>query len=143
MGSGDLFTAHDCLRMLAITGVDGVTVARGAIGNPWIFEQAQALADGHPLPPPPSLFQQRDVLSRHWQLAETLYGPKRTGAMMRKFGIKYSASHPGGTAVRQAFVRTRNQNDWESVLAEWYSEDLPGVYPTAEAHQVAGSGNNG
>src|SRR5215469_2900772 len=36
LGSGDLFTPHDCLRMIAETGVDGVTVARGAIGNPWI-----------------------------------------------------------------------------------------------------------
>ena len=37
LGSGDLFTAQDCLDMIAQTGVDGVTVARGAIGNPWIF----------------------------------------------------------------------------------------------------------
>src|SRR5438270_721850 len=37
LGSGDLFTAADCLAMMARTGVDGVTVARGAIGNPWIF----------------------------------------------------------------------------------------------------------
>ena len=44
LGSGDLFTARDCLDMLRETGVDGVTVARGAIGNPWIFEQARALA---------------------------------------------------------------------------------------------------
>ena len=42
LGSGDLFTARDCLDVLRDTGVDGVTVARGAIGNPWIFEQARA-----------------------------------------------------------------------------------------------------
>ena len=41
LGSGDLFTAEDCLRMMAQTGVDGVSVARGAIGNPWIFAQAR------------------------------------------------------------------------------------------------------
>ena len=40
LGSGDLFTAQDCLDMLQQTGIDGVTVARGAIGNPWIFQQA-------------------------------------------------------------------------------------------------------
>ena len=37
LGSGDLFTARDCLDLLSVTGVDGVAVARGAIGNPWIF----------------------------------------------------------------------------------------------------------
>ena len=49
-GSGDLFTAQDCLAMFAQTGVDGVTVARGAIGNPWIFRDIRGLAAGQPLP---------------------------------------------------------------------------------------------
>lgn len=43
LGSGDLFTAEDCLRMMAETGVDGVTIARGCIGNPWIFRDCIAL----------------------------------------------------------------------------------------------------
>ena len=46
LGSGDLFTPQACLDMIAQTGVDGVTAARGAIGNPWIFSQARALAAG-------------------------------------------------------------------------------------------------
>ena len=40
-GSGDLFTAQACLEMMARTGVDGVMVARGAIGNPWIFAEVR------------------------------------------------------------------------------------------------------
>ena len=44
LGSGDLFAADDCLDMIAQTGVDGVTVARGSIGNPWIFQQTKALS---------------------------------------------------------------------------------------------------
>lgn len=39
LGSGDLFTPDDCLRMLQETGCDGVMVARGALGAPWIFRQ--------------------------------------------------------------------------------------------------------
>ncbi len=43
LGSGDVFTAEDAVRMLAETGVDIVWIARGAIGNPWIFQQAADL----------------------------------------------------------------------------------------------------
>ena len=46
IGSGDLFTARDCLRMITTTGCDGVMIARGCLGNPFIFAQAEALLQG-------------------------------------------------------------------------------------------------
>ena len=140
LGSGDLFTAPDCLRMLHETGVDGVTVARGAIGNPWIFEQARALAGGLPLPLPPSLFRQREVMQRHWELAEKIYGEAQTGVLMRKFGIKYSTNHPQAIDVRSAFARVRCREEWWAALDRWYAEDLPGVFPSLESHRAQGSG---
>ena len=73
LGSGDLFCAEDCLRMIHETGVDGVTVARGCIGNPWIFQQARALAERSPLPEPPTLHQQAAVMRDHFTLCEQTY----------------------------------------------------------------------
>lgn len=136
LGSGDLFSAHDCLRMLEQTGVDGVTVARGAIGNPWLFAQARALAAGQPLPEPPRLPEQRDVIREHYRLAETLYGASRCGPLMRKFGIKYAALHPQFEQVRLAMVKVRSRADWDAVLDRWYADDLPGCYPNPAIHQV-------
>jgi len=135
LGSGDLFTAHDCIRMLRQTGIDGVSVARGAIGNPWIFEQVRTLAAGLPLPPPPTLFEQRDVLREHYALSESLYGEQRCGPLMRKFGIKYSALHPRHHELRAAFTQIRSRADWGAVLNEWYREDFPGCHPTGAEHQ--------
>ena len=129
LGSGDLFTAGDCLDMIARTGVDGVCVARGAIGNPWIFRQARALAAGRPLPPPPSLFEQRDVIAEHYRLAEEIYGPARCSTVMRKFGIKYSRLHPQAKRVRDAFVAVHSRDQWHQLLDRWYAEDLPGRRP--------------
>jgi len=129
LGSGDLFSAHDCLRMMQETGVDGVTVARGCIGNPWIFQQARAIFSGRPLPAPPSLFEQREVILEHFRLAEQLYGEERAGVPMRKFGIKYSKLHPQNLEVRSDFARVKNLSEWKDVLRKWYSEDRPGVYP--------------
>ncbi len=121
LGSGDLFTAGDVVRMLEQTGVDGVTVARGCIGNPWIFAECRALLRGEPLPEPPSVAEQGRVIRAHFALAVQEYGASTATRAMRKFGIKYSELHPAGVAVRDAFIRTRCENDWLDVLAEWYA----------------------
>lgn len=139
LGSGDLFTAEACLEMMRQTGVDGVTVARGAIGNPWIFAQVRALSAGQPLPPAPGLREQADVMREHFRLAEQLYGPSRCGTLMRKFGIKYSALHPEHAQVRAAMVKVRTAEDWEAVLRSWYSADRAGRYPDPAVHQIQGA----
>jgi tRNA-dihydrouridine synthase B len=132
LGSGDLFDAQACIDMLRFTGVDGVTVARGAIGNPWVFQQARALAAGLPLPAPPSLFEQRDVIAEHYRLAEELYGPERCLPNMRKFGIKYSRMHPESEQVRADFCKVKQRGSWRAVLAKWYGEDAAGLHPSVE-----------
>jgi tRNA-dihydrouridine synthase B len=132
LGSGDLFNAQACLDMIRYTGVDGVTVARGAIGNPWVFSQARALAAGKPLPDPPSLHEQRDVICEHYRLAEESYGAERCLPDMRKFAIKYAQLHPNHVEVRQDFCSVTEPGGWRDVLAKWYAADVAGVHPTVE-----------
>ncbi len=129
LGSGDLFTAADCVRMLRETGVDGVTAARGSIGNPWIFRQAAALLEGAPLPTAPSVFEQRDVMREHLRLARTVYPPGQAFRQLRKFGIRYAAWHPDDVQVRAAFVGVATPADWDQVFRTWYAADRPGQYP--------------
>ena len=52
IGNGDIFTAQDALRMFRETGCDAVAIARGALGNPYIFEEIKAALDGNPYTPP-------------------------------------------------------------------------------------------
>lgn len=138
LGSGDLFDAQACIDMLRYTGVDGVTAARGAIGNPWIFPQTRALAAGLPLPEPPTLSEQREVIADHYRLAEELYGAERCVPTMRKFGIKYSQLHPQHQDVREDFAHVKQAGGWRQVLARWYAVDGPGVHPAvAEPNPLA------
>ena len=134
LGSGDLFSAEDCLRMIDQTGIDGVTVARGAIGNPWVFQQARALANDDPLPLPPTLFQQAQVMSDHFQLCMETYPPQRAPLLMRKFCIKYSQSHPEHEQIRLRFAKIRSREDFDAVLTEFYAKDGPGRYVPRECH---------
>ncbi len=138
LGSGDLFTAQDCLDMIEQTGIDGVTVARGAIGNPWIFGHCKALAAGEPLPEPPTVREQGLIIRDHYSMAEDVYGG-RCGPQMRKFGIKYSSMHPDFEAVRAEFIKVKCREDWEAVLDRWYDDDRPGQYPDGNIHKAQGS----
>ena len=52
VGNGDINTAADAISMIKETGVDGVMIARGAVGNPFIFSEVAAALDGRPYAPP-------------------------------------------------------------------------------------------
>lgn len=122
-GSGDLFSAPACMRMIEETGVDGVTIARGCIGNPWVFEECLALWRGEALPPPPTIEQQRDAIAWHWAEMVTAYGDALAGRLMRKFGIKYAEHHPFAKVVRDAFIAARSSSDIPELIAIWYDLD--------------------
>ncbi len=121
-GSGDIWTARDIPGMLEETGVHWVSVARGCIGNPWIFTQARALfaGDAASADTPPTIEQQRDVLLEHFTLSMSLHGEDQAGRMMRKFGIKFSVHHPDADAVKAAFILVKTLDAWRAVLADHY-----------------------
>jgi tRNA-dihydrouridine synthase B len=149
LGSGDVFTAEDAVRMLRETGVDIVWIARGAIGNPWIFRHAAALHVGatqdfgelsraaspqrvNPINPP-TIHEQRDALAEHFAIAMEIHGEQLAGRRMRKMGIKYSRFHPRSPDVKQQFIEVHSLRDWTNVLDRWYAADGPGVWPDPQA----------
>jgi nifR3 family TIM-barrel protein len=129
LGSGDLFSAEACRSMIAETGVDGVSIARGCIGNPWIFRECRALLRGDPLPPPPTVAEQQLAIEGHWADMVEVYGETLAAKHMRKFGIKYSEHHPRSREVRDAFIAARRSVDIQAVLDRWYdpATDWPPV----------------
>ncbi|MCZ6681860.1 MAG: tRNA-dihydrouridine synthase [Planctomycetota bacterium] len=131
LGSGDLFSAEDCVRMLEETGVDGCSIARGAIGNPFIFREVRALLSGKPLPAPPSIKQQRRAIEGHFELLSELHGVERASVLFRKFAVRYCELHPCNKAVMGAFVKVRTPEDWHAVLQTWYDKD-ESRYPVVE-----------
>ena len=134
LGSGDVFTAHDVVRMLNLTGVDMAWVARGAIGNPWIFrDAAKLLKDPNIELQPPTIAEQREAMAEHFSLAMQIHGEQLAGRRMRKMGIKYSRFHPQAELVKKDFIETRSLRDWTHALDRWYATDGPGVWPSATA----------
>lgn len=129
LGSGDLFTAMDCVRMLNETGIDCVSIARGAIGNPFIFREVRALLAGRPMPDPPTLDEQRRAIARHIELLSSIHGDVGAVLMFRKFGVRYSELHPLNREVKTAFLGMKTPDDLREVFNAWYTQDsgLPPV----------------
>jgi tRNA-dihydrouridine synthase len=96
LGSGDVFTAEDAVRMLKETGVDIVWIARGAIGNPWIFRHAAMLLAGESLLSPPTIHEQRDALAEHFGLAMQIHGEQLRGAPHAEDGDQVQPVSPAG-----------------------------------------------
>lgn len=69
IANGDVFTPEDAVRIFAQTGADLVMVGRGSLGDPWLFERANALLAGEPLPPLPPLALRLRVAVRQIELA--------------------------------------------------------------------------
>ncbi|MBV8780249.1 MAG: tRNA-dihydrouridine synthase [Phycisphaerae bacterium] len=132
LGSGDVFTAEDAVRMLEETGVDIVWIARGAIGNPWIFRDAATLLAGGSIYPP-TIAEQRDALEEHFDLAMRLHGEALAGRRMRKMGIKYSRFHPMADEVKREFIAVHSLRDWSTVISKWYAGNGAGIWPNADA----------
>jgi nifR3 family TIM-barrel protein len=128
-GSGDVWCASDVFRMIEETGVDWVSVARGCIGNPWVFRQARAIQRGDldSARRAPTIHEQRAVLREHFALSVALHGEHTASRTMRKFGIKFSRHHPRADEVKRAFIAVRDLGEWENALARFYTDDGPGM----------------
>lgn len=130
-GSGDIWSAEDIFRMIQYTGVNAVSVARGCIGNPWIFRQARSLMRGVP-PAPPTIAEQRAVLEEHFHLSRSVNGERKASLMMRKFGVRFAAHHPSRDDVHRRFVAVGSTEEWLAVLEDWYPIDAPRAQTVAQ-----------
>jgi nifR3 family TIM-barrel protein len=122
LGSGDLFGPGDVVRMLRDTGVDGVTLARGCIGNPWLFSQVRDVLAGR-APLPPTVREQRAALEMHLAESIACHGPARGPGRARHHAIRYAAVHPDPVRVRDAFVHARREAGLRAVLDEFYGPE--------------------
>ena len=166
-GSGDVFDPWDAVDMLRETGVDGVWIARGAIGNPWIFRDTKKLIgmlttkDANPHEdrreisgsdlrasscpswlPPPTVGEQRLALEEHFDEAVTIHGEALAGRRMRKIGIKYARFHPLAIDVKKRFIAVRNLATWRAVLHDFYQSDAAGVRPPRDSADEVNDGGN-
>jgi tRNA-dihydrouridine synthase B len=101
IGNGDIFSGNDAVRMTEETGCDFVMIARGALGNPWIFREALALWQGKAVPPPPDLSEKVKLILKHFDLLLEEKGEYAAVREMRKHAGWYLKGIPGSAGLRR------------------------------------------
>ena len=116
VGNGDIRSGADAAVMVAATGCDGVMIARGAEGNPWLFSQVQATLAGQPEPAPPTVDERIAMARRHAELLTHREG--RNIVRMRKHAMWYLAGLPGAAAARGRINYCTTLDDFDRVFDE-------------------------
>lgn len=100
IGNGDVFTPEDAKKMTEETGCDGIMVARGAKGNPWIFKQITAYLETGEKLPRPSKEEVKEMILRHGRMMMAFKGETAGMREMRKHVAWYTAGYPNSAALR-------------------------------------------
>ena len=79
IANGDVSSPEDAREILAHTGADGVMIGRGALGNPWLFAQCQAMDDGTEIPASPELADRLRTARVQIELAREYKGERIEG----------------------------------------------------------------
>ena len=120
IGNGDIHTAEDALRMFAQTGCDAVMVARGALGNPWIFAGIQALLEGRAAVPP-TLADIAALCSDHFELLRAEKTETVAVNYTKKHFSWYLKGFPGAAVWRKAFMACTSTGQLGALLEDFAS----------------------
>jgi len=144
LGSGDVWTAADALRMSAETGCDFVLVARGACGNPWIFRELRAAEEGRPPPPPPSRDEWAALVMRHVGLQRAQAARQRPDEppeaceraavrALRGHLLWYTRGRRGGAHFRRDAAALHTAADVEAALTRHFPRQGAGFEADPDA----------
>ena len=99
IGNGDVVTPEDALNLKELTNCDGIMIARGSMGNPWIFKQVVAAFEGREIQKV-SPVEKIDMCLRHYELAIKYEGEYKGVRVMRKHAAWYLKGLPNSSELR-------------------------------------------
>ena len=118
IGNGDVRSAADAERMLRETDVDGIMVARGADGNPWIFRELAAWNAGKAIPERPAPEEIVRTVLRHAELLAEDKGEHIAVREMRRHASAYLRGLPGASKKRVLLNTVSSIEELRAVLFE-------------------------
>ena len=121
IGNGDIFTPQDAYRMQQETGCDGLMIARGAQGNPWIFAQINHFLETGEELPKPSPKEMVDMVLRHAKMQIAFKGEFTGMREMRKHAAWYTGGYKHASRLRSLLNEVETYEQLEELLETFAS----------------------
>lgn len=125
IASGDNLSLPLIQKMFYETGCDGVAIARGALGNPWIFREAISFFQDGATIGRPTIGERIDTIKRHFDLVLEYSGEERGIGIFRKFFIWYTKGLRGTKPLRDKAFRTSRKDLFLEIIEELRGFDTP------------------
>jgi len=139
LGNGDIWEAHDALRMMRMTGCDGVVVGRGCLGRPWLFRDLAAVFDGRQPQNPPALGEVTAIMLRHAKKLCEHDGEEPAMRAFRRHASWYTKGFRGSAPLRQRMMTVRTYAELQAVVSE-LNPDEPFPASVIRVSRAKGSG---
>jgi len=118
IASGDIFSCQLAKKMFDETGCDGLAVARGCLGNPWIFKEIKEYLKSGKIIAPPEPAAVEKVLREHLDSTLDFYGEKNGVVIFRKFYIWYTKGMCKVRRLRERASRAKTRAEVEKIIQE-------------------------
>ena len=118
IANGDIFSAEDAVHILKYTGADLAMIGRGIFGNPWLFMQANAAAEGREIPPLPPLAERMDTAVRQIELLASQRGERAACLEARHQMAWYLHGVAHSSYYRQQLVHVDTLEDIRRITAQ-------------------------
>lgn len=119
-GSGNVFDPYSAKKMMDETSCDGVMVARGALGNPWIFTEIEEYLKKGKIPNAIDLKERKKVLKKHLSYIEKYNNHTSSGkaGFMRKAALWYMKGFPNAAKIRHEISLVKNYKEMLKLVDE-------------------------
>lgn len=121
IGNGDIKNCFDALRMINETGVDAVMIARGTLGNPWIFKEVDTYLETGVVLERPSYDEIHEVILKHVKYLRELKGDHLAMLEMRGQIAYYLKGLPNSTNAKKDLFQTKTIDDTLDLIERYFT----------------------
>lgn len=119
IASGNIFSSLLAKKMFDETGCDGLLLARGTLGNPWLFKEIISSINKGITSKAPKLNLRIEIMYGHLNNMIRFYGEKRGVVLFRKFLGLYLKGTPGIRQIREATSRIKTKDELTELLSSY------------------------